>query len=165
MDHLNSKNNLKIDFNIYNLSVWSILNMGSNSVHWFEGILKICFYGNQIRKTNLNMVVIGLRQVADKPHSAFLFHLSMAFLSALFFGSPKITHKAITQTFLHIHECLIHIILSVIHPHEICPITDLFSSCYNFTLEEALGEKYLCMQCAKGISQLHIYFKLLKITA
>lgn len=50
MDHLNSKNNFKIDFDIYNLSVLFVLNMGSNSVDWFEGILKVCFYGNQFRR-------------------------------------------------------------------------------------------------------------------
>ena len=66
MDHLNSKNNLQIDLNTQALSALPILNVCSNSVNCFKGILKVCYYGNQIQKTNLlNVVVIGLRQVAD----------------------------------------------------------------------------------------------------
>lgn len=50
----------------YILSVLPILNTGSHSVNCFEGILKVCYHGSQIQKTNLlNMVVIGLTQVAD----------------------------------------------------------------------------------------------------
>lgn len=64
MEHSNSKNNLKIDFNIYILSL-SLLSMGSHSVNWSEGVLEVCFYGNQIQKINLlNTAGMELRRAA-----------------------------------------------------------------------------------------------------